>query len=120
MVYAAIMVIIGTTTAGIWLAATGHETLGASILTQGRMHPDEALPIIRQIVDGLSAAHQCGIVHRDLKSENILLVHQKDGSTRAVIMDFGLAFSKEAHRESQAITRQGTMIFWSLDADHSK
>ena len=33
MVYAAIMVIIGTTTAGIWLAATGHETLGASILS---------------------------------------------------------------------------------------
>lgn len=84
------------------------ETLADRISRRGKMRSEQALPIIRQIVDGLSAAHQSGIIHRDLKSENILLVD--DENLRAVIMDFGLAFSKEAHRDSQAITRQGTIL----------
>ena len=41
--------------------------------------------------DGLAAAHAAGIVHRDLKAENIMLVEQPSGGLRAVITDFGLA-----------------------------
>src|SRR3954447_25597563 len=43
----------------------------------------------------MMAAHSSGIVHRDLKSANILLVKDEDAATRAVITDFGLACPKD-------------------------
>ncbi|MBI3281316.1 MAG: serine/threonine protein kinase, partial [Acidobacteria bacterium] len=50
-----------------------------------------AIDIARQICRGLEAAHSAGILHRDLKSNNVMLVKRADGSLRAVITDFGLA-----------------------------
>ena len=48
------------------------------------------MPIAQQVADGLQAAHEAGVVHRDLKSANVFLA--RDGATtRAVITDFGLA-----------------------------
>jgi serine/threonine protein kinase/TolB-like protein len=44
-----------------------------------------------EIAAGLQAAHAKGIVHRDLKPSNVILARQADGSSRAVIIDFGLA-----------------------------
>jgi hypothetical protein len=55
------------------------------------LSPTEALPLLIQLADGLGAAHAAGILHRDLKTENVMLVDQGDGGRRAVIMDFGLA-----------------------------
>jgi tetratricopeptide (TPR) repeat protein len=65
------------------------ETLTAR-LRRGRLFPAEALPLIRQIADGLAAAHAAGVAHLDLKSGNVVLVPDRDG-VRAVITDFGLA-----------------------------
>lgn len=62
------------------------ETLAAHIQKKGHLEPAQALPIVRQICSGLTAAHAAGVVHRDLKPGNIMLL---DG--RAVITDFGLA-----------------------------
>ena len=62
------------------------ETLAARLNRDVRIAPSEVLPIARQICDGLSAAHQSGVLHRDLKPGNIFLV-----GDRAVIFDFGLA-----------------------------
>ncbi len=58
---------------------------------------DEALPIIAQIVDGLQAAHDAGVVHRDLKPGNIMLLPPATGkiAPRAVVTDFGIAISDE-------------------------
>lgn len=50
------------------------------------------LEIAYQVADVLVAAHDLAIVHRDLKPENIMLERRADGSTRAVVVDFGLAF----------------------------
>ena len=66
------------------------ETLANRIRHKGPMPEAEALSILEQVVMGLTAAHSAGVVHRDLKSGNILLVEQPDG-LRAVITDFGLA-----------------------------
>jgi hypothetical protein len=66
-------------------------TLTRYLAAHGPLAPRDALPLLLQLADGLAAAHVAGIVHRDLKSENIMLVEPKRGGLRAVIMDFGLA-----------------------------
>jgi tetratricopeptide (TPR) repeat protein len=68
------------------------ETLAARIRSR-RLSPAEALPIVWQIAAALDAAHAAGVIHRDLKSSNVILVTQADSSRgpRAVVTDFGLA-----------------------------
>ena len=69
---------------------------------EGPLPEEKAIPIIRGICEGLKAAHEAGVVHRDLKPQNILIDH--DGV--AHIMDFGIAFSGE----TAGITRTGALI----------
>ena len=56
-------------------------------IAQGAIPIEEALPIARQIAEALEYAHECGIVHRDLKSANVKLT--LDGAVK--VLDFGLA-----------------------------
>ncbi|HTG36070.1 MAG TPA: tetratricopeptide repeat protein [Thermoanaerobaculia bacterium] len=71
------------------------ETLDKRLRRDGPMNEAEALPIARQMADGLAAAHRVGVVHRDFKSANVMLVPE-DGGARAVVTDFGLAHGAEA------------------------
>ena len=64
------------------------ESLQARIDRNGPLQLCEILRIGMQVADGLSAAHQQGLVHRDIKPSNILLEEDVD---RALISDFGLA-----------------------------
>ena len=66
-------------------------TLTKFLTAHGPYAPRAALPLLIQLADGLAAAHVAGILHRDLKAENVMLVDQKSGGVRGVIMDFGLA-----------------------------
>ena len=73
------------------------ESLRQRLRRDGRLDPAEALPLVKQMVDGLAAAHAFGIIHRDFKSDNVMLVPTAGGGPpRAVITDFGLARSAEA------------------------
>jgi serine/threonine protein kinase len=65
-------------------------TLRQHLDAQGRLAPSAALPLARQMAAGLEAAHQAGVVHRDFKSANVMLVPTPRG-LRAVVTDFGLA-----------------------------
>jgi tetratricopeptide (TPR) repeat protein/TolB-like protein len=67
------------------------RTLAAHLRETAPLSPAIALPIVRQLCAGLDAAHDAGIVHRDFKSANIMLVSSTGPAPRAVVTDFGLA-----------------------------
>jgi Tol biopolymer transport system component/serine/threonine protein kinase len=66
------------------------ETLAERLEAGGRMPLAEARPLIAQMAEGLAAAHRAGIVHRDFKPANVILVPETGGA-RAAITDFGVA-----------------------------
>jgi len=69
-------------------------TLSARLAQGGPMSAAEALPIVQQMCDGLAAAHAEGVIHRDFKSGNVLLVARPGDATdapRVSITDFGIA-----------------------------
>jgi serine/threonine protein kinase len=68
------------------------ETMASRLQREGPLPLDEALVIARQIGGALEAAHALGIIHRDMKPANIMLVPiETSAGNRAVITDFGLA-----------------------------
>lgn len=69
----------------------GGTTLLECIRQKGKLPPNDALDFARQLALGLEAAHTHGLVHRDFKSANVMLMYDGDNPTRAVIMDFGLS-----------------------------
>jgi eukaryotic-like serine/threonine-protein kinase len=85
------------------------ETLEQLLARQGRMSTAEALPVIGHIVAALAAAHANGVVHRDLKSGNIFLVPEPSG-TRAVVTDFGLAWSSIEANDTANLTATGELV----------
>src|SRR5271165_1232854 len=85
------------------------EDLRTILTREGKLHPKEAVNIMRQSCSGLLAAHQEGVIHRDLKPSNIM----KDGSGRVVIMDFGLAKTVQGDGMTQTGMMIGTMEYMS-------
>jgi len=68
------------------------ETLAERLRRNRRLSTAEALPLVKQMCAALGAAHGHGVVHRDFKSGNVMLVAGRDHSpARAVVTDFGLA-----------------------------
>ena len=59
----------------------------AERLRGGPLHPQKAVEVATQVADGLAAAHDKGIIHRDIKPDNIFLTNEG----RAKILDFGIA-----------------------------
>lgn len=60
------------------------------ILAEGPLELDEALPILRDVAEGLSAIHRAGRVHGDVKPANVLLTEEGD---RAALTDMGVSFT---------------------------
>ena len=87
----------------------GH-TLTQEIQRVGKLSEDRALRLALQMADGLEAVRRAHIVHGDFKSSNVLLVPLSDGSSRAVITDFGLARALETAKDSHT-ARVGTPAF---------
>lgn len=83
------------------------EPLDAHLERCGRLPPAEACEVLRQIADGLAAAHAAGVVHRDLKTGNVFLVGEGE-DRRVVVTDFGLAHSALAG--SGSISRTGELV----------
>jgi len=79
------------------------------ITQRGKLAATEAAGIIRHVCQGLEAAHAAGVVHRDLKPQNIMM--EKDG--HVVVMDFGIARSGESRGATQTGAFLGTPEYMS-------
>ncbi|HEX9049689.1 MAG TPA: serine/threonine-protein kinase, partial [Anaeromyxobacter sp.] len=84
------------------------EALRAVLDREGRLAPARAVRLLRQLLDGLAAAHEAGIVHRDLKPENLWLSGSGAAETLKVL-DFGIAKWSEARPDS-ARTQAGLVL----------
>jgi serine/threonine protein kinase/Flp pilus assembly protein TadD len=85
----------------------GQELKGK--IAQGPLSIDEAVTIATQIAEGLQAAHKKDIVHRDIKSSNIMLTE----SGQVKIMDFGLAKVRGGSQVTMVGTTLGTAAYMS-------
>jgi serine/threonine protein kinase len=84
------------------------ETLAAR-MARGRMAQADVLDVVAQACDGLAAAHDLGVVHRDVSPSNIFLVAAPAGTRdghRVKLLDFGIAFVRDEAR----LTRPGEVL----------
>jgi eukaryotic-like serine/threonine-protein kinase len=80
------------------------ETLRSRLAREGRLPVDIAVQLVREMADALEYAHRRGVVHRDVKPENVLL---QDG--HALVADFGIALALE-HAGGERLTRTGLTL----------
>ncbi len=85
------------------MAYVSGETLTERVRTRGPLRPVEAARVLREVAWALEYAHAHGIVHRDIKPDNILL---ENGSGRVQVMDFGIARLVEA----DGLTADGALL----------
>ena len=85
------------------------QDLSSLLEERHKYTPEETVKILRQVCAALEAAHAEGVVHRDLKPQNIMI----EASGRVCVMDFGLARSMETTGMTQAGTVMGTPAYMS-------
>jgi len=86
------------------------RTLKDVIKQDGPLSLPRAVEIFRQISSGLDAAHAQGVVHRDLKSDNIMLVDIESETDWAKVLDFGIAKLQEPADHDEALTAPNLII----------
>jgi serine/threonine protein kinase len=86
------------------------QDLGQVLKASGLLSWQRAQPIVVQIVKALRAAHERGIIHRDMKPENIFVTPRDDGREFVKVLDFGIAKVMGLDEDVPRLTRTG-MIF---------
>ncbi|MGB0678709.1 MAG: serine/threonine-protein kinase, partial [Polyangiales bacterium] len=82
-------------------------SLAEAVAQAGRMPVERVLHIARQLLQGLAAAHDNGVIHRDLKSENIFLTQLPDQDEGVKILDFGIA---KIGNQTSGMTQNGQIF----------
>ena len=91
------------------------ETLLQRLKREGRMSPAQVLPLLRQMAAGLDAAHAAGVVHRDFKASNVMLVPTPAAGggapgLRVALTDFGIARALHADTDfAENVTGAGLL-----------
>jgi tetratricopeptide (TPR) repeat protein len=81
------------------------ESLRAKLAREGEMPVSDAVRVLRDVVDALAYAHARGVVHRDIKPDNVLITGQ-----HAVVTDFGVAKAMSASSGSSSLTSLGVAL----------
>lgn len=82
--------------------------LGALLEERGKVSPDVTAKIALQVLSSLREAHGSGILHRDIKPDNIIIHEYMGDPYRAKLVDFGLA--KETNRSENKLTQEGMVM----------
>jgi serine/threonine-protein kinase len=85
------------------------ESLGSVLKREGKLKPEQAAKVICQTAMGLSTAHDKGVIHRDIKPGNIMILPRG----QAKIMDFGIARMRSADFKTSTGIVMGTPRFMS-------
>lgn len=99
-----------TSTGLVYLAmeyATG-EPLTKVLEREGPIHHVRAADLVSQVAEALGAAHALGILHRDLKPDNVMVGRTRAGTDLVKLLDFGIA--RVMGRETQAFTTAGLIV----------
>ncbi len=102
----------GTTQAGDFYFIMEYldgRSLADWIRHDGRLRPERALDVAAQIADALQASHNHGVIHRDLKPDNIFLITHNEAHDFVKVLDFGLAKLVGPDRRPAHNTRSGTV-----------
>src|SRR5262245_59490911 len=119
----------GSPAVGLYIAMELLDgmSLAAHIADRGRLSAREAVTIAAEVAGGLSAAHHAGVVHRDVKPENVFLSRGPSGGFVPKLLDFGVS---KARHESDALATASGQLFGTpaymspeqalgeLDVDH--
>ena len=86
------------------------ETLRSYLKERGQLEPDEAIEIAVQMLAGLEAAHALGVVHRDVKPENVFLEWQDTGHVCVKLLDFGICRRVGDRLDEKTLTLTGCVV----------
>jgi serine/threonine protein kinase/formylglycine-generating enzyme required for sulfatase activity len=89
------------------------QSLAECLQREGRLSLTRTLDILAQVASALEAAHQMGVVHRDLKPDNIFLIQRKTKSDFVKVLDFGIAKLQSGEKNTQSGMMLGTPIYMS-------
>ena len=87
------------------------SALSKLLTDESRLLPERALHITRHVLTGLAHAHQLGIVHRDVKPDNVVIVQEPEDPEFAKILDFGIARLAEPEGTDKTKLTQKGEIF---------
>src|SRR5512133_3073906 len=91
------------------MEALDGRSLGTILAEEGTLEVSRVLDLLDQICRALGAAHAGGVIHRDVKPDNIFVVRRPDGSEQAKVIDFGISrVTPEAGKDR--ISRAGSII----------
>jgi serine/threonine-protein kinase len=92
------------------MEALEGRSLAAVIGEDGPLAVPRALALLEQLCRALGAAHARGVVHRDVKPDNVFVVPGADGAERAKVIDFGISKVTREEPSAQRLTRAGAII----------
>jgi eukaryotic-like serine/threonine-protein kinase len=103
----------GKTPSGSVFFAMEHlvgESLAGVIRSAGRIPWSRTLPILLQLCRALGAAHERGVIHRDMKPENVLLIEREGRADFVKVLDFGIAKVSLEPGEGRRLTSTGVIF----------
>jgi TolB-like protein len=87
------------------------RTLRQIVAERGALSVELSIAVMRQVASAVQAAHEAGILHRDLKSENIFLEGHRGDASHVKVLDFGIAkLLDTSDRAGQNLTEEGAII----------